>query len=357
VDAVGKRVADTLDEARGALHYAEENRPSRHLARFLQAAHAWWDARRTCTPDTVPAPTLQERHILIRVAGLGSTSESGAVDDVDAGALGYAPTDDLRFSYRGGTTKDNTYAVGDTTNDIRRSARLLRDLLVRTQAENPGVPIDIVAHSQGGLVARSALTDEGDAADGRLPKVNSLVTLGTPHLGTPVATGLTMVGHTNVGQVALTGAHALLPDKIDPAGMSVAQMAEESEFLRGLNRRPLPAGLKVTSIGAREDLAVPAGRTLLAGANNVTVWAPTHLNDHGNLPGSPEAQREIALGVAGMTPTCQSFGDAMADAAASGFIYAGESTLGEAAWIGSRIIDDEVGEVVPGPTVPRRYDS
>jgi len=357
VEAVERHVAEVLDEARGALYYAEENRPSRHLARFVEAAHAWWKARSTCTPDTVPAPALKERHILVRVAGLGSTSDNAAVDDVDAAALGYAKTDDLRFSYRGGTTTEHPYAVGDTTNDIRESARLLRDLLVRIQAEHPGVPIDIVAHSQGGLVARSALTDEGDAADGRLPKVNSLVTLGSPHQGTPIATGLTMVGHTTVGQVALAGTHALLPDKIDPAGMSVTQMAEESEFLRGLNRRPLPAGLKVTSIGAREDLAVPAGRTLLAGANNVTVSAPSHVNDHGNLPGAPEAQREIALGVAGMTPTCQSFGDAMADAAVSGFIYAGESTLGEAAWIGSRLIDDKVGGATPEPTVPRRYDS
>ncbi len=355
--AVGHTVAESLDEARGALHYAQENTPSRHLARFVDAARAWWVARTTCTPDAVPAPTLQERHILVRVGGLGSTSEDAAVDGVDAAALGYAPTDDHRFSYRGGTTADTTYVAGDTTNDIRQSARLLRDLLVRTQAEHPGVPIDIVAHSQGGLVARSALTDEGEGADGRLPKINSLVTLGSPHQGTPVATGLTMVGHTTVGQVAMAGAHVLLPDKIDPAGMSVTQMAEESDFLRGLNRRPLPAGLKVTSIGAREDLAVPAGRTLLAGANNVTVSAPSHFNDHGNLPGSPEAQREIALGVAGMTPTCQSFGDAMADAAVSGFIYAGESTAGEAAWIGSRIIDRKVGEAIPGPTVPRRYDS
>jgi len=356
-EAVDHTVTGVLDEARGAIHYAVENRPSAHLARFVQAAHAWWKARETCTHDTVPTPKLQERHILVRVAGLGSTSESGAVDDVDAAALGYAKADDLRFSYRGGTTGDTKYSVGDTTNDIRASARLLRDLLARIESEHPGVPVDIVAHSQGGLVARSALTDEGDPADGRLPRVNSLVTLGTPHQGTPIATGLTMVGHTTVGEVALAGVHAVLPDKIDPAGMSVTQMAEESEFLRRLNQRPLPEGLKVTSIGAREDLAVPAGRTLLAGANNVTVSAPGHLDDHGRLPGSTEAQREIALGVAGMTPTCQSFGDAMADAAVSGLIYAGESTVGEAAWIGSHLIDRKVGEIAPAPTGPRRYES
>ncbi len=357
VEAVGQRVGEALDEARGAIHYATENNPSAHLQRFVGAAHAWWKARDTCTADTVPAPKVEGRHILVRVAGLGSTSEKGAIDNVDATALGYADADVYRYSYRGGTATEHPYAATDTTADIRESARRLRELLARIEADNPGVPVDIVAHSQGGLVARSALTDEVDPADGRLPKVNALVTLGTPHLGTPVATGLTMMGHTTVGQVAMAGAHALLPDKIDPAGMSVTQMAEESEFLRRLNRRPLPAGLKVTSIGAREDLAVPAGRTLLAGAKNITVSAPGHFNDHGNLPGSPQAQREIALGMAGMNPTCESFGDAMADAATSGFIYAAESTLGEAAWGGTRFFDRKIGEAVPGPTIPRKYNS
>ena len=293
---------------------------------------------------------------MVQVAGLGSTSGEDDIEEVDSAALGYADADVYRYSYRGGTVDDNAYAATDTTNDIRKSARHLRELLARIEADNPGVPIDVVAHSQGGLVARSALTDEADSADPRLPKVSSLVTLGSPHQGTPVATGLTMLGHTAVGEDLLTGVHALLPDKIDPAGTSVTQMAEHSEFIRRLNRRPLPAGLKVTSIGAREDLTVPAGRTMLAGANNVTVSAPGHLNDHGRLPGSAQAQREIALGLAGMSPTCQSFGDAMADAAVSGFIYATESTLGEAAWIGGHLADRAVGKATRSPTVPRRYD-
>jgi pimeloyl-ACP methyl ester carboxylesterase len=289
----------------------------------------------------VPAPRLQERHILVRVAGLGSESGKGkaAIDNLDAGALGYADADVYRYSYNGGTAEEHPYTATDTTQDIRESGRRLRDLLARIEAEHPGVPIDVVAHSQGGLVARSALSDEGDPADPRLPKVSSLVTLGTPHLGTPAATAANMLGHTATGETLLNGAHAALPDEIDPQGTSVMQMAEHSEFLRRLNSKPLPAGLKVTSIGAREDLLVPAGRTLLAGANNVTVSAPSHFDDHGELPGSPEAQREVALAVAGMTPTCQSFGDAMADAALSGAIYATESGLGGGAWLGAMRID------------------
>ena len=350
------QIAANFDELRGVIHLAHELRPSAHVRRFAVAAHDWWRARATCTPSAVAAPRLQERHLLVRVAGMGSTSENGAIDDVDAAALGYAEADMFRFSYRGGTAAENAYGAHDTTNDVRKSGRHLRELLGRLEREHPGVPIDIVAHSQGGLVARSALTEEGEDGAGHVSKVNALVTLGSPHQGTPVATGLTMFAHTLVGEVVLTGAHALLPDKIDPAGTSVTQMAELSEFLRRLNSRPLPAGVKVTSIGAREDLAVPATRTVLAGAHNVTVSAPGHLHDHDGLPGSPEAQREVALGLAGMTPTCQSLGDAMADAVVSQAIAHTETSLAATAYIAGRAIDRKTDDLLPSPTIPKRYD-
>lgn len=354
-EAIDGYVTELVDEARGAFHYVVQLHPLAHLDRFVDAARAWQEAQKTCTPETVPAPALKERHILVRVAGLGSTGGHSAIDDLDATALGYSAGDDYRFSYRGGTTKDNAYTAAETTQDIRESGRRLRDLLARIEAANPGVPIDIVAHSQGGLVARSALGDESDPADPRLPKVNSLVTLGTPHLGAPGATAANMLGHTDVGELALAGGHAALPNHIDPASTSVMQMAEHSEFLRRLNSKPPPDGVKVTSIAAREDLIVPAGRSLMAGANNVTVSVPGYLDDHGDLPGSAQAHREVALAVAGAAPTCQSFGDAMADAAVSGLIYATETTAGAAAWIAARAADKKIDDL-PKTTVPRRYD-
>jgi hypothetical protein len=357
-DVAAAELAATVDELSGLVHYGRQLHPMAHWRRFAVAAHEWWKSRENCTPPSVAAPRLQERHILVRVAGLGSTSgkDGAGITDVDAGALGYAPGDDVRFSYRGGTTEENDYTKADTTQDIRESARRLRELLARLEAENPGVPIDIVAHSQGGLVARQALADEVDPGDGRLAQVASLITLGTPHRGTPVATGLAMVGHTTAGEVLLTAGHAALPNQIDPAGTSVKQMAEHSGFIRNLNSKPLPAGLKVTSIGAREDLAVPAATANLPGAHNVIVSAPTLHNDHGRLPGSPQAQREIALGLAGMAPTCQSFADAMADAAVSGLIYTGETMAGAGAYALGRRLGGEAQARVPKPTIPTRYD-
>jgi hypothetical protein len=355
-DAAASGIAETLDEVRGAVHYAHELQPSTHLLRFAQAVKAWYDARADCTPADVAAPRLQERHILVKVAGLGSRSdEAASVDQLDAAALGYDPADVLRFSYNGGTIAESGYKPTDTTQDIRVSARRLRELLQRIQAAHPGVPIDVIAHSQGGIVARTALTDEVDAGDPRLPGVASLIMLGSPNQGAPGATALTMFGHTNVGEGVETAAHVVLPNAVDPAGTSIQQMAEESEFMHRLNSRPLPAGLKVTSIGARQDAIVPAGVTHLDGANNVIVSVPGIVHEHSDLPGSPEAQREVALGLAGMKPTCQGLTDALADFAVSDLIRGGEETIGALAWAGGHYLDD--GLETPDPTIPTRYDA
>jgi len=354
VDMAEAKIADKVDEIRGAAHYLNALRPSAHLERFAAAAKAWMEARKHCTAASVPAPTPSERHILVRVGGLDSTSKEAAIDGLDGKALGYADADDVRFSYKGGTTDEHSYETGDTDGDIRESARRLRDLLARIEAANPGVPIDIVAHSEGGLVARSALTYEGDAADPRLPQVNSLVTLATPHLGAPAATAAAMLDHTRSGTLALMAGHAALPDHIDPRGTAVKQMAEHSLYLADLNRKPLPAGVKFTSIGAREDPLVPATQTMAPGAENVTISAPGFIDEHRDMASSPQAQREVALGIAGLPPTCQSFGDALADAVVSDFIYSAEEGLGAVAWGGIRYLErrDQGGPLTSTPVRP-----
>ena len=45
-DAAVAYAAQTVDQARGALHYLEQNRPSTHVKRFVQAARDWWKSLR-----------------------------------------------------------------------------------------------------------------------------------------------------------------------------------------------------------------------------------------------------------------------------------------------------------------------
>lgn len=285
------------------------------------ASKAWWDRRDTCTaPETRP-PGPSGRRIAVLVAGLGSSSENAAIYDVDTATLGYAAGDVHRYSYRGGSTADTSYGPADTQVDIALSGRRLRALIERLHAAHPGVPIDVMAHSQGGIVTRSAL---GQRAP---PGVAHVVTLGSPHQGADLATALALTAHTRKGRQVQGLVSRLGVTGIDPRSRSVRQLAETSHFMRRLNSRPLPQGLRFTSIAARADFVVPSPRSRLPGAGYAVVSVPT-LNHHNALPGSAAATREIALARAGMAPSCEALGDALADVAVGRFIATAEDMTG-----------------------------
>src|SRR3546814_629456 len=134
-------------------------------------------ASRPCSQPGAAAPPPPERRVALLVAGLGSTSENGAIDDVDAEGLGYDAPDVLRFSYEGGRTPDPTdgwtaiepaaYDAADSQIDLRTSGARLADLIEEVAELSPGTPIDLYAHSQGGLVTRLALGERGHRVCGR----------------------------------------------------------------------------------------------------------------------------------------------------------------------------------------------
>src|SRR5207244_7632138 len=125
----------------------------------------------------------------------------------------------------------------------------------------------------------------------------------------------------------LAGVHSALPSQDDPRAVSIAEMAEGSSFVRWLNGHPVPDGVRFTSIGAPEDWLVPAGHTRLTGARNVTVdvLSPTA---HDALPASSAAQRETALAVNGMPPTCRGLLPSLAGAVVGDQINHVEHGLG-----------------------------
>lgn len=281
----------------------------------------WLDRRGTCTPEDVAPPPPSSRRIAVLVAGLGSTWKSAAIYNVDTETLGYAAGDVHRFSYRGKSTAENSYEADDTQVDIAKSGRLLRALVERLHAQNPGVPIDILAHSQGGIVTRSAL---GQRAP---PGVEHVVTLGSPHQGADLATAAEWTGRTPKGALIQWAVDVLDFTGINPRSVSVRQLSETSEFMRDLNSRPLPEGVRFTSVAARADVVVPSPRSRLPGATYTVVDVPT-LNHHNALPGSHAATREIALARAGMEPTCEGLGNAVADLLAGRFITTTEDAVG-----------------------------
>ncbi|HVE46804.1 MAG TPA: peptidoglycan DD-metalloendopeptidase family protein [Acidimicrobiales bacterium] len=287
----------------------------------LLVTRTWWDQQSKCTPAAIAPPPPSGRRIAVLVAGLGSTSDNAAIYEVDTATLGYAAADVYRYSYRGGSTADTTYGPEDTQVDIAHSGRRLRALVERLHADHPGVPIDILAHSQGGIVTRSAL---GQRAP---PGVENVVTLGSPHEGADLATAAESTGRTPKGAAVQWAVDTLNITGINPRSVSVRQLSETSDFMRDLNSLPVPDGVRFTSVAARADVVVPSPRSRLPGATYVVVDVPT-INHHNALPGSDAATREIGLARAGMEPTCEGLGNALADFLAGRFIATTEDAIG-----------------------------
>ena len=80
------------------------------------------------------------------------------------------------------------------------SAARLADLVEAVAAEAPGVPIDLLAHSQGGVVVRLALIElERRHGTEWLAALGLVATLGSPHGGADLATAIHALSSTGSG--------------------------------------------------------------------------------------------------------------------------------------------------------------
>lgn len=92
----------------------------------------------------------------------------------------------------------------------------------------------VIGHSKGGLVARRYIQSLGGDA-----RVKSLITLGTPHHGTPTAAlGVWLMGAGLLSR----SPYDLLPD---------------SPFLKRLREEQFPAAIPLTSVYSRHDVVCP----------------------------------------------------------------------------------------------------
>ena len=290
-----------------------------------------------CSAGPPPArPAGGQGRVAVTVAGLGSSSDSGSIDELRAPDLGYDPDRVVRFSYAGGRTPGTgeafdsvvarDYASEDTQGDVAVAAGRFADLVEQVAAADPDATVDVFAHSLGGLVVRLALV-ELDRRGVDLRRLGVVVTLGSPHQGADLATAVAAANTRLVPNLALDAAEELIGTGIDPDAPVVRQLAQHSDVVAGLAAGGVPEGVTLVSIAARGDLLVPAPRTHLDGAVEVTVplagWAA-----HGDLVGSPEATAEMARALAGQPPGCESWDDVVADVVAGHGIAAVEGHVG-----------------------------
>lgn len=117
----------------------------------------------------------------------------------------------------------------------------------------------IVGHSKGGLIARHYVQHLGGDR-----RVRSLITLGTPHHGTPTA----LIG------VAITGGGLL--------SRSPLQMVPGSGFTQLLNRDHFPAHIPFTSVYSRADLVCPYWCSVLRPKQGETSMANVEVRGIGH---------------------------------------------------------------------------
>jgi hypothetical protein len=277
-----------------------------------------------------------QRRVAVTGGGLGSTGRTGAVDDLRTAELGYDPARVVRFSFAGGRVPGtgaalgdlpaSDYSAADTHGDVVAVGTRLADLVEQVARADPEAIVDVYAHSLGGVAARIALLALEDRGF-PLERLGVVVTLATPHGGADLATAIARASTRPTGRAALAAAAALLDPGVDPGAVVVGQLAEGSAVVSDLAARGVPAGVRLVSLAARGDLTVPAPRTDVPGARNVTV-ALAGPAAHGGLVGSDAATDEIARALSGGPPGCEDWADVVADVVTGRAVAAAEDQLG-----------------------------
>ncbi len=118
------------------------------------------------------------------------------------------------------------------TNGIDDLAAFLRTKVERLYGHFPDMgPLTIIGHSKGGLIGSYYVKKLGGHR-----RTRALITLGTPHNGTPVA-------------------YLGLPLWL--VSRSIHQMTPMSPFIRRLHKGPWPAGVRLVSINSQLDRVTP----------------------------------------------------------------------------------------------------
>jgi hypothetical protein len=257
-----------------------------------------------CSDAPAADGTGGSAHRVMVVAGINSSGaawDRGPTVDLDVDALGYhAAEGEVRyFSY---ADDGGRYTKDDTHKPIRDSAELLAAQLRAMQREQPGREVDLIAHSQGGLVVDVFLAEFYRAGDRSFPPLGNVVTLSSPHEGAPIATVGQQVRSTRKGKAILDHAEDLLPIP-PPSSPAVQDLAEDSSVIHEVQAHGVPEHFDYTTIGATEDFVVPATNISLPGATE-TVAAVNDLNEHSAIVRAPDAMKAVRAALEGRPPPC-----------------------------------------------------
>lgn len=199
------------------------------------------------------------RHLVVFVHGMFASSGVFRPMAFALAREGYAPRQ-VHFDYK-------------PMGNIERHAKRL--VTVLEEARVPG-PVVVVAHSLGGLIVRHALQHLG-------LRVDALVTMGTPHLGTSAARPWPWQ----------------LARELSPGSVAIESLVATAHRLQRT---------AVTSVVAENDLLVEAESAALPGSRLVSI---PHVGHHGMLydPLAWDAVRDAIRAVTEPADTGRSSGE------------------------------------------------
>jgi hypothetical protein len=253
-----------------------------HLAPLVDPGQPrWWgagshlDDECRARAELAPSPPAPNDNLVVVVPGIATSTADAPVADVPA-VVGYRPEDTYLFSYRGsdGPRLHRPFEAGDSYGDLRAAAGRLATMLIRVARRHPGRDVDLIAHSQGGVVATAMLENALVAWQPGVPRIDHLVTFASPHRGAPIADTV-----ADLESKTFTGGWVL--DQMskwsvgpDPRSRAVANLATDSELITQLAGHDVLFGTQVLSLAAANDVIIPAPRTAYEGGDNAVVPPP-----------------------------------------------------------------------------------
>ncbi len=311
-------------------------------AATLRAGSEYLAQRGHCDPHA-PAADGEggSGHRVMIVGGIDShlTGTDSSVS-LPASALGYQPDEITYFSY---ARDGGDYAPVDTEGPIMTAARRLAAQLRALQQQEPGREVDLLAHSQGGVVVETFLTMIYDRGDRSYPPLGTVVTLSSPLRGAPLASAAGDIERSRSGTLALAGG-AAVADAVGvhvPIGSpALRDLAADSDLMRRLRAAPWPDTVEVTTIGAATDVYVPGNAATLPGAR-ARIVIPHALNAHTGILEDPSALRDVRAALENKPLPCQSLVTILAGKTLAPAIDAGEQlagAAGDAAGLGADVM-------------------
>jgi triacylglycerol esterase/lipase EstA (alpha/beta hydrolase family) len=153
-------------------------------------------------------------------------------------------------------------------------------------ADTGASKVDLVGHSQGGMMPRYYVNFLGGAS-----KVSTFVALAPSNYGTTLDGLTTLAGYLGATSLINSGLNAVCP--------ACVEQEQGSAFLANLNVTPTVAGVNYTVIESVDDEVVtPYTNALLPAASNVkniivNAQCPVDFSDHLEIAADPVAMADM----------------------------------------------------------------